>query len=240
VGGSLRVQGKFEEAAECHREVVEIARRIADVTLEGYGHHSLMADLRGLGKLDVAIQEGWRAFQCHSSSMHRFRVLNSLAGAFVEVGDCDSAEHAYHLVLAGSKDSMHRIHALDAVAYIKALRGDEDGFREALARVDAFDWRASDVHTVATLLYYRGRGFALLGIVDEAQAWLSEAVEYSKANGASGIGKDAGKTILDLDAGTVTPEGHDRVIPAVGSGADLSSIRAELAELRRRLTASTA
>jgi tetratricopeptide (TPR) repeat protein len=240
VGGSLRVQGKFEEAAECHREVVEIARRIADVTLEGYGYHALMSDMRGLGKLDVAIQEGWRAFQCHSSSMHRFRVLNSLAGVLVEAGDYDSAEHAYHLVLAGSKEFMHRLHALDAVAYIKALRGDEDGFREALARVDAFDWRASDVHTVATLLYYRGRGLALLGLVDEAQAWLLEAVEYSKANGASGIGTDASRTMIDLEAGTLVAERTTPGNTGADSEADLSSIRAELVALRRTIAASTA
>lgn len=240
-GASLRVQGRLQEAVERHQEVIAIAEQIEDVTLEGFGCHSLMSDLRALQRHDVAIEAGWRAFQCHTSPLHRYRVLTSLAGAFVEVGDYDSAEHAYHIVMAGSKDFMHRLHALDAVAYIRALRGDLEGFRAALAQVDALDWRSSDIHTVATLIYYRGRGLGVLGLEGEARSWLQQAVDYCEANGATGIGKDASAAMAELDAGTLAGPTRVGGIPApMGASVDLAPIRAELVELRRQLPAFTA
>jgi tetratricopeptide (TPR) repeat protein len=241
VGASLRVQGRFEEAVERHEEVIEIAERIGDVTLEGFGRHSLMAALRAMGKLDIAIQVGWKAFELHSSSMHRYRVLTTLAGVFLECGDYDSAEHAYQIVLAGSKDVMHRLHALDAVAHINALRGDLEGFRAELVRLDALDWRSSDIHTVATLIYYRGRGLAVLGLEDEARKWLGEATEYCEAHGITEIGRDTAAAIASLDAGDMNaPESVEGIPAPVGAGVDLAPIRAELLEIRRRLPACTA
>ena len=229
-GVAWRLRDDLGRAVEHHRRVIDLGRELGSHRVEAFGHHSLTADLRALGRVHEALVHGWKAIELHSRPRERFRALVTLAGLLREMGEFESARHAYSLVAGHTDDVPQKLLALDALAYLEALRGNAEGFREGLRRVDGTDWRSADINTVASLTYYRGRGFALLGDEPEAEEWLGRAIEYAEAVGTAGIASAARTTLEELRAGSLTPE-VDAGPPPEGRIADLTEIRVGLERL---------
>jgi len=226
LGISCRHRGDFEQAVEYHRRVIELGAEIGHREVQAFGHQQLAADLRARGRLLEAVRHGWKGFELHARAIERFRALTTLAGLLRALGDLDSAGHAYSIV-ARHADVEMKLLALDALAYLEALRGDEAAFRENLERVDETEWRSAEPHIVASLIYYRGRGFALLGVTNEAEMWLKHAIEFAEERGRGRIAEEARQTLRELHAGEVTPR-EGMAISRDGSGPELGAIRKAL------------
>jgi len=241
LGIMWRLRNDLRRAEATHREVIDLGRHHGHTRVEAYGHGSLAADLRARGKLHTAAKHGWRAFELHPTPVERFRAMMSVAGILRELGDFESARLAYRVVAGEAEDTMLRILALDAVAYLEALRGDESAFRTALCEVDETEWRSTDIHTVATLTYYRGRGFALVGAEREAEEWLNRATVYADEQGTTRIADDARNTLAALRDGTIRSEvGASPINTEEDSEEDLSEIRKALARFSETASISTA
>ncbi len=114
-----------------------------------------------------------------------------MAWAFVELSELTAAEDAYELVVAGTDEFLYKVYALDALAYIEALRGNRSEFERRLRAVDAMAWRSGASFLVAELTLYRGKAFCLLGDSAEGGSWLRESMGVAEKNGHGQIYFDA-------------------------------------------------
>lgn len=72
------------------------------------------------------------------------------------------------------------MYAWDALAYLAALRGDEAAFEDRAARCDALGWESGQRAAAAEILYYRGLSYRALGRLDEADEWLTRAIDFAE------------------------------------------------------------
>ena len=137
------------------------------------------------GDLQAALRHGWQAVNRYESADGRTRCMAGMAGVLQEFGDFDAAEDAHRLVLASTDEVYYRVYAYDGLAYLAALRSDEDGFERWAARCDAEGWEHGSLAAKAEILCFRGMGYAALGRVDEARRWLRSAVAFAEEHGFS-------------------------------------------------------
>jgi catechol 2,3-dioxygenase-like lactoylglutathione lyase family enzyme len=113
--------------------------------------------------------------------------MAGMAGVLIDLGDWKAAEDACALVLNESKELYYRVYALDGLAYVCALTGDEDGFDSWTRRSDAEGWERGPASAKAEILCFRGLGFQALGRIDDAERWLERAVAFADQHGFSRI-----------------------------------------------------
>ena len=166
----------------------------------GAVNHDAMVTEKLSGRPEVAVRHGWEAVQSFPSKQKRLRALTDLAWAFVELGELTAAEDAYELVAAGTNEFLYKVYALDALAYIEALRGNRPEFERRLWAVDDTAWRSGPSFLVAELTLYRGKAFCSLGDSAEGCSWLREAMEIAEKNGHNQLYFDAQQELERRDA----------------------------------------
>lgn len=235
MGQTLREKGNLPGAFEAHREALSQGLAIGDCHVQGIAHHDLMADEKLRGNHSEAIRHGWEAVRLYPSERDRLRALTDLASAFVEAGDLVAADNAYTVVAHTSEEFIYRVSALDALAYVEALRGNRQGFEQRLDAVDATAWRQGSTFMVSQLLYYRGKAYALLGDVELAERWLQEARAFSEEHSINQIAFDAETALAALKAGGGTDDARSDTPadPIALEGVD--GIRDELNVMRAKL-----
>ena len=234
VGHTQREKGNLRGAFEAHRRSLERAVAIEDPYVQGYAHHNLMTDEKLAGQLSAAIKHGWEAVQLYPTERDRLHALTDLAWAFVEAGDLCAAEDAYTIVAHRSEDFLYRVYALDALAYIEALRGNEKGFHARIAAVDETSWRTGSPFMVSELLLYRGKAYRMLGDYERALEWLKQAKEFSREHGNNQVTFQAAAALESLRADDVA----DEVRPDIRSPttlAGVAGVREGLTLLRQEL-----
>lgn len=234
MGHTMREKGNLRGAFEAHRASLQRATEIGDHYVQGLAHHNLMTDEKLAGQTSAAIRHGWEAVQLYPEERDRLQALTDLAWAFVEAGDLSAAEDAYTVVASRSEEFVYRVYALDALAYIEALRGDEKSFAARIDAVDATAWQQGSPFMVSELLLYRGKAYRLLGDHARAQEWLERAREFSEENGNNQISFQAEAALEALrtpdSEGSKTPLQPD---PATLEG--VAGVRDGLSLLRREL-----
>ena len=195
-----REKGNLPLARICHDDALRIAKEAGDQDTIGTVHHDVMVLEKLSGRPEVAVRHGWEAVQSFPSKQKRLRALTDLAWAFVELGELTAAEDAYELVAAGTNEFLYKVYALDALAYIEALRGNRPEFERRLWAVDDTAWRSGPSFLVAELTLYRGKAFCSLGDSAEGRSWLREAMEIAEKNGHSQLYFDAEQELERRDA----------------------------------------
>ena len=191
VGNVHREKGNLPMARNCHEDALRVAREAGDQDTLGTVHHDVMVLEKLSGRPEIAVRHGWEAVQSYTSKRKRLRALTDLAWAFVELRELTAAEDAYELVAAGSEEFLYKVYALDALAYIEALRGKRSDFEHRLRAVDAMAWRSGASFLVAELTLYRGKAYCLLGDSAEGRIWLREAMGVAEKHGHDQIYFDA-------------------------------------------------
>jgi len=200
----------------------------------------LMTDEKLAGRHEKAIRHGWEAVRLYPSERDQLQALTDLAWAFVEVGELAAAEDAYTVVAHRTQDFRYRVYALDALAYIQALRGRRKEFEDRLEAVDETAWRMGQPFMVAELLFYRGKAYGVLGDDEQARRWLEEAKAYSEEHSLNQISFQAQDALEALRAGKPPTEGDaspctERVVLD-----DIDGIRSELSSMRGQLASTAA
>ena len=233
LGETLRERGNLPGAMEAHTEALRIGVEIGDGDSQGLAHHGLMEDHQLSGNRSRAIQHGWAAVHAYPQETDRLRALTSLAWSLLQVEDLAAAEDAYSIVAHSSEDVLYRVCALDGLAFVEALRGNRAGFEEGLRAVDATPWRERSQFLASQFLYFRGKGYGILGDAAAAERWLEEAKAVSELLGHSQIYFEAVESLADLRAGGSGSD-HEPATPAdAATRKAIATIRAELSAMRR-------
>ncbi len=188
-----RDRGNLPRAREVLQEVLGIGRGSGDRYALAIGHHDLMTVEKLSGNLVAAIPHGWLAVQSYDSRDGRLRALFDLAGVLREGGELSAAWDAYTVVVDQVEGLEARILALDALAFIAALRGHRGQHQFLRARLDAEGWEEVSPVYRGQVLFYRGLSCRALGEEAEAGAWLNKALAFAEEHGLN-------KLIFDAEA----------------------------------------
>jgi hypothetical protein len=145
------------------------------------------------GSLVAAIRHGWLAVKSYDSRDGRLRALFDLAGVLREGGELSAAWDAYTVVVGQVEGLEARILALDALAFVAALRGDRGQHQTLRARLDAEGWEEVSPVYRGQVLFYRGLSCRALGEESEAGGWLNKALAFAEEHGLN-------KLIFDAEA----------------------------------------
>lgn len=186
LGGLAAVRqelGNLPKARSGYQDALELAGRSGSRDVLASIHHGLLALEHAAGNLDVALRHGWIAVGSYEDVSGRVRCLASLAGALVDLGDHVAAEDAWSVVARDATDVYYRTYALDALAYLAALRGDLGDFERRAAACDALGWESGPRSAKAEILHYRGLSYQALGMRDAAERWLRRAIRHAEEFG---------------------------------------------------------
>lgn len=245
LGNTYRDRGNLLRAREVLRQVLDLGTRGGDRHARAVAHHDLMTVEKLAGDLDRAVLHGWEAAQVYDSDEGSLRALFDLAGVLRESGELSAARDAYSVVAGRVQGSEYHILALDALALIAALQGDDlkhDALRKRLDD-EAWEDEASPVYR-AQMYYFRGISSRALGREEHAVLWLRRALSYAEDHRLSKLIFDAEAALSEdrsIHAGAGDPGAGD---PSLGSrlrnpsGADILNVRQGLRELRRTLVGS--
>lgn len=234
LASTYRDRGNLPGARDLLHQALELGRGAADRYAEGSVHHSLAGVEKLMGNLDMAIEHGWSAVRVLERGEAWLGALTGLAGVFVEARELDAAEDAYTIVAGASTRYIYRVYALDALAYVAAVRGDRKAFELRAADADEAGWKDAAPAIRAEFSYYRGKSYQALGDVDAARHWYNESIRISDENGLNKFYFDAEAALRDL--GTAPPTRQvDRAVPDTMPG-----IRQELRTMRAALSGTPA
>lgn len=178
-----RERGSFPDAREHFQQALTIAESAGEREALASIHHDLMGLEQLSGDLQAALRHGWQAVNRYESEGGRTRCMAGMAGVLQELGDYEAAEDAHRLVLSSTDEVYYRVYAFDGLAYLRALRGDAEGFDQWAARCDGTGWERGSLAAKAEILCFRGMGHAVLGREAEARDWLGRAVAFAEEHG---------------------------------------------------------
>jgi tetratricopeptide (TPR) repeat protein len=186
-----RDRGNLPRAREVLQEVLEIGRETGDRYSLAIGHHDLMTVEKLRGDRVEAIRHGWLAVQSYDSNDGRLRALFDLAGVLRDNGELQAAWDAYVVVVAQVEGLEARILALDALAYVAALRGDREQHQKLRMKLDAEGWENVSPVYRGQVLFYRGLSLRALGDEREGRKWLNKALAFAAEHSLNKIIFDA-------------------------------------------------
>ena len=216
LGNAYRDLGNLPRARETLLEVLEIGRRTGDRSVLAVGHHDLMTVEKLRGNLVEAIHQGWLAVQAYDSRDGRLRALFDLASTLREGGELSAARDAYGLVAEQVKGMEARILALDALAFLAALRGDGEEHATLRERMDAEGWETVSPVYRGQILYYRGLSHRALGQEAVARLWLERALAYAGDHDLNKLIFDAEAALAEDRPGRpeeLVPAGYEDLVP---------------------------
>jgi tetratricopeptide (TPR) repeat protein len=238
LASTYRDRGNLPGARELLHEALALGRQAGDRYAEGSAHHSLAVIEKMSGHLDRAISHGWSAVRTHGEGEPWLAALTDLAGVFVEVGELQAAEDAYTIVMGSSGSYVYRTYALDALAYVAALSGNQQEFERRAARADASGWTEAAPAIRAEFSYFRGKSWEALGDLKAASHWYERALALADRHGLNKIYFDAEAALGRLaDLSSATAEDSVATtrdaVPEVMDGIreELTAMRAALTEL---------
>jgi tetratricopeptide (TPR) repeat protein len=234
LANTYRDRGNLPMARKTLREVLVIGREENNRYALAIGHHDLMTVEKLSGNPEEAIRHGWLSVQSYDSHDGRLRALFDLAGVLRESGELSAAHDAYSVVVDQVRGLEARVLALDALAYVAALRGRVEEHAELRQRLDAEGWKEVSPVYRGQVLYYRGLSMRVLGREEEAQEWLRKALAYAEKNGLN-------KLVFDSEAalGEKGPPEARAPAPALAQESvppEILGVRRGLRELRETQT----
>jgi tetratricopeptide (TPR) repeat protein len=167
------------------------AEAILDETIVAAAHHgfravestalhdrSLTAGLRG--DYEHAIKLAYRALSCADAERERDRLLHDIATSFYRAGIISAARDAYTILSSTAQEQYLRW--LSTIHLMAIAADDQMGTLFERYRRE-LDGRALPPVLRADFELYAGRGYRLFGQFEEAQAWLSRALESARTHG---------------------------------------------------------
>jgi hypothetical protein len=177
-----------------------------------------------------AIRHGWLSVQAYDSHDGRLRALFDLAGVLRESGELSAAHDAYSVVADQVKGLEARVLALDALAFVAALRGRVKEHGELRRRLDSEGWEEVSPVYRGQVLFYRGLSHRALGEEEEARSWLREALEYAEEHSLNKLVFDSEEALEGggpPDALPPTPAQDEQLVPP-----EILGVRQGLRQLR--------
>ena len=233
LGNTHRDRGNLPGAREILHEVMALGRKSGDRYAKAIAHHDLMTVEKLSGDLDDAVLHGWEAVQAYDSEEGSLRALFDLAGVLRESGELSAARDAYTVVARQVEGSEYYILALDALAYIAALEGEEGQYRELRAKLDDEGWEEVSPVYRAQILYYQGLSCRSLGWEAEAESWLRKALAFAEKHGLGKLIFDAEDALRQSPTPTAESDAGSLLQDPAGEG--ILGVRKGLQELRKTL-----
>jgi tetratricopeptide (TPR) repeat protein len=234
LGNAYRDRGNLPRAREILGQVLALGRGEGDRHAEAVAHHDLMTVEKLSGNLEEAVAHGWAASQRYEDREGRLKALFDLAGVLKDSGELSAAWDAYSVVEAQVSSHEYRLMALDGLAHVAALRGQEGRYEAFRSRVDEMAWREASAVIQAQILLYRGLSLQALGRLAEAKDWLDRALAYAEKHGFSQRIFEAERALGDLE-NLPRRGGLGRTSPGIEAGEEVLQVRAGLREMREAL-----
>jgi len=209
-----RARGNLPRARELAEEVLAEGEALGDGTVLGLAYLALQRTEKAAGRVRSAIPLAWKAIEAYPTSREKVWGLMALANAFRMIGDLESAERTYRVVLTLADDWYYRVYAMDAFAFMAACRGDRAEYERRLAKVDEEPWKSSGrTYMIAEFLYYRGIAWAMLEDDAAARKWLERARHHCAEFGLNEYYfkvdralEDLRQAVAEVEASTVAEE----------------------------------
>lgn len=230
LASTLRDRGNLPGARELLHEALELGQQASDRYAVGSVHHTLAGIEKMTGHLDRAIEHGWSAVRVLEAGEAWLGALTDLASVFVEAAELQAAEDAYTIVAGASQRYIYRVYALDALAYVAALRGDRAEFELRAARADAAGWKEAAPAIRSEFSYFRGKSYQALGDGAEARRWYQAALRLAERHGLNKFYFDAEAGLRSLETAPATPRSQRGAVPETMPG-----IRQELSAMREAM-----
>jgi tetratricopeptide (TPR) repeat protein len=226
LANTYRDRGNLPMARETLGEVLAIGREEGNRYALAIGHHDSMTVEKLSGNTAEAIRHGWLSVQAYESRDGRLRALFDLAGVLRESGELAAAQDAYSLVADQVQGLEARVLALDALAYVSALRGNGRDHEKFRGRLDSVGWENVSPVYKGQVLFFRGLSHRALGEEEEARHWLKEALAYAENHSLN-------KLVFDAEA-ALDEEGLPEALPPTPAQVE-KSVPPEILGVRRGL-----
>lgn len=226
-----RERGNLPAAREALREAMAVAQESQDRRALGSVHQGFLSVEQAAGNLREAMEHGWRAVRTFGPGEDRIHALASLGGVLADAGELDAAEDAWTAVSLLDENRYYQIYAADALAYVSALRGDEEEFKERAAGCDALGWKEGPASARAEILLHRGLAYWHLGRLRDARRWLEDAVAFAEEHRFSQVIFRAERALREVEKGAAAARAALRSATeeVVEMRAGLQTLREELA-----------
>jgi len=228
-----RDRGNLPRAKEVLREVMEIGEQNDDRYAMAIAHHDLMTVEKLGGGLVSAIQHGWLAVKSYESRDGSLRALFDLAGVLRESGELSAAWDAYSVVVDQVEGREARILALDALAFVAAMRGDRDRYEALRADLEAEGWEELSPVYRGQMLYYRGLSSRVLGEEEGARVWLTRALAFAEEHGLNKLIFDSEEALEERPS--VPPSPRPEPVFQDSPPEEVLGVRQGLREMREAL-----
>lgn len=227
------------KARNAYEQVLEIGTEVSDRSLRARAFQNLMLVEKHAGRTDQALRYGWESVEVACTERQHLRSLADLGDVFLRCGQIDSAENAFAIVAARSRDVDMRSVALDALAHVAALRGDREEFDRRIVSVGPDELERVSIEIRAEIFLFRGKSYIALSELEEARRWFKTSLSFAETHGVSRIFFEAQDSLDRLErraSGIAVEEVLKRELPepAPQTMAELreplSSLRSELVE----------
>lgn len=227
---SLHVdRGALSKARAILAAILELGVSVGSDRARAVANHELMFIETKAGNHSRAVLHGWEAIEAFVSQEDKVTAIFELGSVFVDQGEFDSAEHAYQVAATLIQQTDTRILALDALAYVSALRGEGDEYDRRYSTV-AEQQHLVSARILGQLHYYRADALAKLGRPGAAAAF-KFAYDFANEHEMHRLAFDAEAGLEKI--GSVEPRVDDR--PPVAR--EVSEVQKKLSALREIVVA---
>ena len=217
-------RGALSKARAVLAEMLQLGASVGSDHARAVANHDLMFIETKAGNHNKAGVHGWEAIEAYADQEDKVTAVFELGSVFVDQNKLDSAEHAYQIAAILIRQVDNRVLALDALAYVSALRGHGDEYDRRYSRV-AEQQHLVSARILGQLHYYRADALAKLGLPGAADAF-KFAYAFANEHEMHRLAFDAEAGLEKL--GSVEPRVDDR--PPVTR--EVSEVQEKLSALR--------
>lgn len=175
-------RGNLAEAERCYGGIIAEAIAAGLRRAEAEAEHGLGVVLGTRGQVPDSLPHLWRAFDLYDDEQDSLRALSDLAYSLARLGEIDSAELAFRLVIRRAGEGHGAHNARVELMHCASFRRDRLAFER---------WRAECLQYMPRLApnqradYYLklGIGLARFGLFDRAVIELSQALQVAREHG---------------------------------------------------------
>ena len=177
-------RGNLPDAERVLDDTIARASDAGEREVEALARHQRATVAIERGDYELAIREGYQAFNGLPSANARDRALLDIAAAFAELG-CRNAARDAHLILAATAQELHvrwlaTINLLE-IAFLDGREPVFEQYRRELADAELTPMLGAYYHL------YVGRGMQMFGRVDGARREMKRALEIAERHGLNKI-----------------------------------------------------
>lgn len=175
-------RGNLAEAERWYREILNDATAAGWRHAEAEAEHGLGVVLGTRGQVPDSLPHLWRAYGLYTDELLRLRALHDLGFSLTRLGAIESAERAFHVVLARDPEGHGALDARVELMHCASFRRDRLAFERWRTECGRYMPRMGP-NQLADYYLKLGIGLARFGRYDRAAVELHQALQIARGHG---------------------------------------------------------